>query len=131
MRVSTLFKEYIEIQKQYEQMGKPLPLAIQHEYESKMFIENLWRTLIKYADGGAIPKAGWEWVDNVCEKNIFSDISQELRADLEIGIDEVRCFRKVILSKPELLIDGHTLSKEGRKRLRKTCDIIGMLHCKS
>ena len=122
MRINRILKEYDEIKRLHEEKGEAFPEVVQNMYEEKLFIDTVWRTLNRFADGNAISKSGWQWISQMCEEECARSSPKE------VAIVELQKLHCELMSEQEsLLIDGHTLSKEGRKRLRKTCALIGKL----
>lgn len=127
MRINRTFLEYCKIQKEYEELGKELPDSIKNEYETLIFLEETYRTLVKYADGRAIPKRGWELINRICERKIQENLSYDTKEKLEKYIAEIMTLRNIFKEQEDLLIDGHTLTKKGLKTLRNFCDKIRKL----
>ena len=123
MRIDKILKEYMDIQCQHEEKGETLPETIKSIYEEKLFIGEVWRFLNRSADGNAISKSGWQRINQICEEeNSNSDSKNLVVAELR------KLQREFLLESESLLKDGYTLTKEGRKRLRKCCDVIGELY---
>ena len=129
MRISGVMKEFINIKKQYENEGVALPISIQLEYENRLFIEEVQRTLVIYAEGNAIPKAGWIWFDSICEKQIADNVSEKYRQEVEIIVIEMENLKNDLLAEDGLLLeDGYTFSGKGENDFVK--HVILLENCK-
>ena len=127
MRISSILKEFYQLKMKYENQGIELPESVKVEYETRIFIEEVWRTLNSFVQGNAIPKAGWKWLDSICKKEIDTDISENIKLNLEACIMEMNSLRKILFEEENLLVDGYTLTKKGKKIIRHSCENIGKL----
>lgn len=130
MRVDPILLEYCRQVNKYKTMGIPVPESIENTYRVRQSIDQTQRTLWRYASDGAIPKAGWQWIDNLPKEIIPDDIPESL-LEAAKRVKEVVISLKDKLSKNSdlYLVDGFTLTKLGRKQLRGICEEIKLI-CK-
>lgn len=125
MRVDWEFKMYLAEVRSYKEQGIEVPDSIHHTYETKAYIKDALMTLDRYADGNAVPKTGWEWFDRVDNITVWDDIPDHLAQKMKMAISEINKLKADLKENAtEYLVDGYTVTKAGRKRIRATYEII-------
>lgn len=127
MRTSSVFKEYCDIKKYYDEKGIELPEEIKNEFETRIYIENIYLLLERCASGNAISKDEWKSLDMICKEKLEVIISDDLKIRFEKCIDEMKDLRRCLKEQDDLLLDGFTLTKKGRKRVRLASYTVGKL----
>lgn len=128
MRVTPITREYWKTKQQYEEQGLEIPPAITHIYETRMFLSHTLRTLDDYASGNAIPKAGWQWIDNLRHKPIPEDLPESPKQDVEQATGLILSMANELRQAPErYLVNNYTVTKEGRQRIRQAWLEISMI----
>ena len=94
----------------------------------KRFINNSHHILCEYSTGGAIPKDGWQWFDKLASMEIPDDLPDSLRmASAETQDALLKLSDDLLQNKDIYFVDGYTVTREGRKRIRQTCDKIYLI----
>ena len=119
MRKDPILEEYCSSANQYKKMGRPVPESLTNSYIVRRQIDEAQRLLWDFASGNAIPKSGWQWIKNVIDSTIPDNISKNLMNAAELIINIIVSLDEDLRQNPEAyLIDGFTLTKKGRIRIR-------------
>ena len=95
-----------------------------------MQIDQAQRLLWDFASGNAIPKSGWQWMKDVIDSTIPNNISKNLMNAAELTISIIVALEKDLRQNSDVyLIDGYTVTKKGRIRLRCASNEIKLV-CK-
>lgn len=130
MRADPISVEYCRQVNKYNALGMPVPDSIENTYRVWQSIDQVQRTLCKYASDGAIPKLGWQWMGCFTNEVIPGDIPANLSEAARRAKEVIVSLKTDLTQKSEkYLIDGYTVTKAGRKRLRSASEEIRLI-CK-
>lgn len=129
MRISSYWKEYKKIEAEYRAKNCEVPASVKTDYKAQEYLDSLWRLLNKCADGNAVSNATWEYLSKIQFEERDPDTSTEMEGQVDAAIEELAVlFADLREEKNGFLMDGNTLTRDGRKRVRASADRIGRLN---
>lgn len=129
MRISSYWKEYKKIEAEYRAKNCEVPASVKADYKAQEYLDSLWRLLNKCADGNAVSNATWEYLSKIQFEERDPDTSTEMEGQVDAAIEELAVlFADLREEKNGFLMDGNTLTRDGRKRVRASVDRIGRLN---
>ena len=128
MRISPYFKEYLEAERQFKENNIEVPAQLKADYKAKEYLDQLSRLLHKCADGNAIPSTTWSFLLRFRENGEPQSDSNKWADRVEVAQKEMALlYSDLQRVENGFLIDGNTLSRNGRKRVRESALRIGAL----
>lgn len=129
MRISSYWKEYKKIEAEYRAKNYEVPASVKADYKAQEYLDSLWRLLNKCADGNAVSNATWEYLSKIQFEERDPETSTEMEGQVDAAIEELAVlFADLREEKNVFLMDGNTLTRDGRKRVRASADRIGRLN---
>ena len=120
MRIPGYMKEYQKVLLECMEQGREVPITVRHTYETEQFIDLTRRMLDEFVKNSAISKEGWKSIELISETIVPNDISDELKKMMFETVQGVGKLKEDLNRySAEYFIDGYTLKKSGRKRIRE------------
>lgn len=128
MRLPTNYHEFISEKHKYDAQGISPPQSFYDTYLAQWIADSVWRSLDDYADGGALSKVGWEWFQRVKDISVPEQCSMEWKQCLnEVKSMVHKCHEDLLTNESVYFLDGYTLTKAGRKRIREAQLLVGQI----